>query len=63
MILSLRTLIDRECRSRHEGEPPPHADQESWVPQFLALFLGEDGEGLDGVAVALCEEGRIGNGV
>lgn len=58
MILSLRTLIDRECRSRHEGEPPPHVELEPWVPAFLALVLGKDGEGLDGVAVALCEEGQ-----
>ena len=56
MILSLRTLIDRECRSRHEGEPPPRVEQEPWVPAFLRLILGEDGEGLDGAAKTLCEE-------
>ena len=33
-------------------------EQEPWVPAFVALRLGEDGEGLDGVAEALCEEGE-----
>ena len=56
---NIHSLIVRECRSKFEGEPPVLTELlcESWVPIFLKLFLGDDGEGLDAVAVALCEEG------
>ena len=44
MPSSLLTVVQRECQSRHEGPVPPDVMKEPWVPQFLALWLGEEGQ-------------------
>ena len=55
---SIHGLLVRECASRHEGVVPSDVSTEPWAPHFLKLILGEDGEGLEAVATALCTEGE-----